>query len=858
MTHHPLSRERWLVLEPFLDAALELATEDRAAFLHDLSERDPGLHAELAELLHACEMGNTILSESANIRFAQFLVDSNVEVPAQLDHYRIIREVGRGGMATVYLADDPKHGRQVAVKVLRPDVALLVGRERFRREIEIAAGLSHPHILPLHDSGEMARGDSSLLYFVSPYVAGESLHDVLRRAGRMTEERTITLGGEVARALDYAHREGVVHLDIKPGNILLQDGHAVVADFGIARAISRLAGDEGGDPGLPLGTPNYMSPEQIAHRDDIDGRSDIYSFGCLLYEMITGERPRVASAAMRTPDHQFSAGGPDPLRLSECCSPALASLIMRATASSRDERFATAGDVADALFAVQVAITPVAQARARKHRGFVTGSVVLAVAALLFAFRSGLSNQFTPRQPTAVAAIPRDKAIAVLPFVSASPDSAEDYFSDGLTEDLITLLAKSTDMRVAARAATFKFRHTSLDARDIGRQLNVAYLLQGNVAKSGDTLRISVTLIKADDGSSVWSETYDRRLDDVFAVRDEIAVRAIRALKTTLLANALTGGARPHNATSYNLVLRGRHFMSQPTQENVERAVQFFDAAIRDDPANALAHAWLARARLEEAGQGWIPVADGYRAARNAAEVAIAADSNLADGYEALAFEQSAYEWDWEAAGTNYRRALELEPGNADVLRTAALLMMKLGRYDEAIIGLRKAVERDPTAAAAYSNLSYAFGAAGRWRESETAARSALALGPNAILRHFNLARALVFQGKPNEALREVELETKESWRLMGLAIAYHALGRKAESDRALADFEEKYATFSAMQIAEVHAFRGEVDGAFEWLERACRQRDPGVTDLLDDPWLAGMREDPRYVSLLKRVRLTS
>ena len=234
---------------------------------------------------------------------------------------------------------------------------------------------------------------------------------------------------------------------------------------------------------------------------------------------------------------------------------------------------------------------------------------------------------------------------------------------------------------------------------------------------------------------------------------------------------------------------------------------------------------------------------------------AIAADSTFADGYEALAYVESAYDWNWSAAEADYRRALQLEPGNADVLRSAAMLMAKLGRFDDALVGLRKAIQRDASPRT-YSNLSYVLGAAGRWDEAESAARTALALGPDGVLRHFNLGRALLFRGKPREALREIDLESGENWSLMGHAIVYHALHRDAESDRALAEYEAKFAESAALQIADVHAYRGERDAAFAWLDRAYEQRDVGIADLANDPWLASLRTDRRYASLLAKLRL--
>jgi serine/threonine protein kinase/Tfp pilus assembly protein PilF len=841
-----LSREHWILLEPLLDAVLELEPEQQALYLEETKRRDPAVWAELASLLRACESGGGFLSEPAAVTFTPLLADLLPAVPMELGPYKLIREIGRGGMATVYLADDPKHSRQVAVKVLHGEVPCRIGHKRFMREIEIAAGLSHPHILPLHDSGDVIDENTDpgvegrILFFVSPYVAGETLRDLLHRDGAMSAADAARIAGEIAMALEYAHRQGVVHLDIKPANILLQEGHAIIADFGIARAMSS-ATEESAIRVPRMGTPAYMSPEQAANAHDIDGRSDIFSLGCLLYELAMGERPvrQSANVSGRT---AF-----DVAALRARTSPEFAQVVARATAVARGDRFASASDFAVALR--ESTHSTGMPTRRRRRAIYLAGAVLLTVGGVLAAYRS------RARADPTIRIIPDEKSIAVLPFVNASADKEPDYFADGLTEDVITLLAKSRDMRVSAATSAFKFRDRQDDAKDIARQLHVAFLLRGSVQHADSNIRVTAALIRAADGRTVWSATFDRKLDDVFAVQAEIATNAVKALKTTLLANALTGNARPRSSASYNLVLRGRYLLAESTQENAAGAVRTFQQALLQEPRNASAYAGLARAYRQQAGQGWIPVAEGYAKSREAARRAIAVDPQLADGYEALAWVQSTYDWNWDAAQASYGRALELEPGNAESLRSAALLMTRLGRYDDAIIGLRKAIERDPLAGT-YSNLSYALGAAGRWDEAEGAARTALVLGPNAILRHFNLARALLFQGKKEEALGEVQLEKKESWRLMGLALVYHALGRHSESDRALAEYAEKNASHSAMQIAEVHAYRGHANVAFAWLNRAYAQHDPGIADLKDDPWLEGIRDDPRYAALLSRMNL--
>lgn len=355
MTVGFISRKRWNLLEPLLDVALDLEPAARTAFFDQACGGDTALRAEAGSLLTACDLGFDLLTQPATIAYSSLFREPTL-APRELlgGRYRIVREIGCGGMATVYLADDLKHGRRVAVKTVHADVARLFGRERFAREIEIAARLSHPHILPLHDSGEEKTersNETSVIYFVSPYATGESLGDRLRREPRLSVHDVVRIGREIALALDYVHRQGLIHLDIKPENILLQEGHAIIADFGIARSISSAANDARGiDPAMPiLGTPPYMSPEQAAGLPDVDGRSDVYSLGCVLHELIMGERRFSGGTATAMGIRGRTGPAPDRAALRQCVSRNVAAVIVRAMAASREDRFATAGDLARAL-----------------------------------------------------------------------------------------------------------------------------------------------------------------------------------------------------------------------------------------------------------------------------------------------------------------------------------------------------------------------------------------------------------------------------------------------------------------------------------------------------------------------------
>ncbi|HEX6434177.1 MAG TPA: serine/threonine-protein kinase, partial [Gemmatimonadales bacterium] len=383
--------------------------------------------------------------------------------------YAIQREIGHGGMAVVYLARDLKHDRDVALKVLQPRLAEVLGRERFLREIRVAAQLRHPNLLPLYDSGD---ADGSL-YYVIPYVEGGSLRDRLSRDGRLALSSALRLAREVAEALDHAHRHKVVHRDIKPENILLDEGHAVVADFGVARAVSEAIDSEITQSGLLVGTPAYMSPEQ-ATDEPADSRSDVYALGCVLFELLTGAPPFTGKSPLAILARRLTEAPP---RLSDrgiSASPLLENVIARALARDPGERFSTAAELAEQLATVE----------------------------------SQLSQP--QATPTRVPAIPQVVTLAVLPFVNLSPDPESEYFSDGMTEELISALTKVKGLRVTARASAFAFKGKDVDVREIGQKLNVGAVLEGSVRRAGNRLRITAQLINSADGYYVWSETFDR------------------------------------------------------------------------------------------------------------------------------------------------------------------------------------------------------------------------------------------------------------------------------------------------------------------------------------------------------------
>jgi len=445
----------------------------------------------------------------------------------------------------------------------------------------------------------------------------------------------------------------------------------------------------------------------------------------------------------------------------------------------------------------------------------------------------------------------------VLPFVNMSDDKSQEYFSDGLAEELLNNLAKIPGLRVAARTSSFQFKGKTEDLRTVGEKLNVSSILEGSVRKEGNRVRISAQLIKTSDGFHLWSETYDRELKDVFAVQDEIARSVASSLKVALLGgNMAASSTKEKNPDAYNVYLQGRYFLERLGKENLEKSVSYFEQAIKLDPGYAPAWAGLALTRSYQAGAGYLPVEEGLPKAREAAERAMALDANLAEAHAAMGRIKTEYDWDWAGADASFQRALALEPGNATILWGAARLDAALGRFEEALALDRRAVELDPLNMSSHWNHGLHAYYAGRLEEAVSAFKKVLELNSERPTAHETLGQVYLAQSHPQEALAEMEREPEEGFRLQGLVLAYHALGRKKDSDAALAELIVKHAADSAFQIAEVYAFRGETDRAFEWLEHAYTQRDSGLAQLKGDPLLKGIERDPRYAAFLKKMHL--
>jgi TolB-like protein/DNA-binding winged helix-turn-helix (wHTH) protein/Flp pilus assembly protein TadD len=496
------------------------------------------------------------------------------------------------------------------------------------------------------------------------------------------------------------------------------------------------------------------------------------------------------------------------------------------------------------------------ESSSHKHR--LWKLAILPVLAVIVA--AAIAGHFRVGRIRANPPIFKNTSIAVLPFADMSPAKDQEYFSDGLAEQLINDLAKVSGLKVVGRSSAFQFKGKNEDLRDVGRKLGVANVLEGSVRREGNHVRITTELTTVDDGFQLWSQTYDREINDIFAVQDEIAVAATQALQLKLLGGngqPVASNLRSANPEAYQAYLQAEYFRGRgPSKEDLGRALAYTDAAIKLD--EKYGPAWALRASVQSmmAESGLIDTTEGFRTARDDAERAIALDPNLASAYLALAGTQINYDWDWEAAYTSIAKAAALEPGSVEVFRIRSYRSRLLGNLDQAIKLYEQAVALDPLSANSYSGMGYLLYVAGRYNEARATLQKALDLNPQATHVHLTLGKILIAEGKPQQALVEIEKEPIDWGKLTGQVVAYHALGREQDSKAALAALIAKYDTVATYQIAQVYAYRGESDKAFEWLERSYKLRDPGLPEIKSNPLFKNLHHDPRYTAFLQKMRL--
>jgi eukaryotic-like serine/threonine-protein kinase len=779
------------------------------------------------------------------------------------DRYTLERELGRGGMATVFLARDLKHDRPVALKVLHADLAASLGAERFLAEIRTAARLQHPHILSVHDSGEA----NGLLWFTMPYVEGESLRARLARDKQLPLEDALRVVTEVADALEYAHQHGVIHRDIKPENILLGGGHALVADFGVARALADADGSSRlTESGIVVGTPQYMSPEQAAGDRELGPRTDIYSLGCVLYEMLAGEPPYTGATAQAILAKRLREPVPSVATLRQVPVP-VELAVSRALARTPADRFSSAAQFARALHQITLpgtqTIRTVRISRNVLRATALMGGLLLLVGGYLAVSRFSTTpadnmNGSPGAGPEGIA------SAAVLPFTDMSATKDQEYFSDGLTEELITSLSQVPGLRVAARTSSFQFKAANADVREVGRKLAVGSVLEGSVRRSGDRLRVSAQLVSAKDGYQLWSESYDRSVADVFAVQEDIARAIVSALRVRLVGGAdSTLATHPTtDLVAYDLYLKGRFAWNQRTEASIPEAAQYFEQATKRDPNFARAYAGLSDANLLLPSYASVSPAIAWPRARAAATRALALDSTLAEAYTSLAYGTMLYEWDWNRAEELFRRAIEEDSSYATAHHWYADYLAGRGRLDEALHEMRRAAELDPLSRIIGNEVGWILCLMHRPDEALVQGESMRRLDPNFAHTYFILGLAQIQKGQGREAVvslqRAIDLSGFYSHISAALARAYAVAGDTAAAVDVLRDMERRSTNqyVAPFAFAVAHTALGHKTEAFKWLHKGIDQRDLFLPENFFDPLLDPLRSDPRYVEILPRMGL--
>ena len=760
-------------------------------------------------------------------------------------------------MATVYLARDRKHDRLVAIKVLHPELAAVLGADRFLREIRIIAKLSHPHILQLHDSGDA----DGLLYYVMPFVEGESLRQRLEQRGRLPVATAVQIASEVAAALDYAHQQGIVHRDIKPENILLHTDQAMVSDFGIARAIDAAGGDGKAltaltATGMAIGTPLYMSPEQILG-DVVDGRSDVYSLGCVLYEMLAGVPPFSGPSAQAVLTRHTVDPVPSLRKSRADVAVMLEQVTLRALAKTPEDRFASAAAFREAL----TGGTPLPPLGSRWKRRARLRLTAIAAAALLLASSALLWRFRTTAQP--------DRSIAVLAFRNMSGDSADEPFSNGMSDEITTALDRVAGLTVAARSTAFGFKGSPILPREVGRRLHVRYVLDGGVRVSGDRRRVSVQLIDVVNGNEVWSDNYDRdaRDRDIFAVQDSIARAIVASLRVHLTAAGRVGLTSHYTSSpeAHDLYLKGRFVWAQRGSSGaaaLRRAIEYFEQAIALDSNYAQAWSGLADARSMLAAFGDAPSTTAFPQAKLAAQRALLLDSTLADPYTSLGIISLFGDWDLPAARQALNRALALDSTAVGPHQFLAQYYLLAGKLDSSVAELRTALRLDPLSQVLNVRLGTSLTHGRRYAEAEAQYRQALALDSTNLSARTELGTVLGLQHRYPEALAILRALPRQTWDLQGGLLAAAPLGwvEGQSGHRAEALAVQQYLEQLALRkhvapeaFAWIALGLSDTAAALGWLERAYRERSFYLA-LLMHPVYDPLRDHPRFQQIVQAV----
>ena len=769
-----------------------------------------------------------------------------------ISHYEILEKLGEGGMGAVYKARDTVLGRQVAVKVLIGAAGQSQEKRfRFLQEARAASALNHPNIITIYEITNSGDAD----YIIMELVRGDTLHDLIEKR-RLSLIDSLKYSIQITDALGAAHSAGIVHRDLKPANVMVTpDGLVKILDFGLAKLAESVREAELEEmektqsmqfsvgpqtqEGSIVGTVAYMAPEQ-AEGKKLDGRADIFSFGAVLYEMISGVKAfqgntglATLTAVLRDEPRDLNEFVPD-------LPPDIGAIVSKCLRKSAGARYQN------------------------------MGTVKAGIEQLYFAIRSGTAPIASGiwKRPVATRQAP---SIAVLPFTNMSSDKENDYFSDGLAEEIINALTSISGLRVMARTSAFAFRGKDKDIRSIGETLNVVSVLEGSVRKAGNRVRVTVQLISVADGYQLWSERFDRELTDVFAIQDEISQKVVETLRVRLApqppgdaAPTLSLVKRPTaNFEAYNLYLKGRYELNQMTREGLVNSKRYFEEAIQLDPDYALAYDGLAYAHYTEGFLGFVAPRESMPLARTAVRRALELDESIAEGHATLGVILALYDWDWSSAEKEFVRSIELNgssPASRDVY--AFYYLRPVGRIDDAMVEVQHALALDPLSVLYRVHLGFLFYLRRDTARAVDQFRRALEINPRYYLAYGMMGPAFVLEGRFDEAIatyqKAKEMDAASKFVDSLLATAYAAAGRRDEAGALLQQVLELAGReyVSPVSIAYIYAALGETDAAFAHLRSAMEDRDPNLLGLKSNPAFDTLRSDPRYSALLASMRL--